>query len=153
MAARILRLFLILCLLLAFSRQPVSGSDDPEKPYRAYLPLVASGEKCTVVYADPPAGIVMRSGTSFDARWIIQNTGAATWQPGSADIRFTGGDRLHSGSDVRDIPFEITPGGKLDFVIPMTAPQIPGVFDSNWEIRQAQAPVCRFSLTIRVVYE
>jgi hypothetical protein len=158
MAAHILRLVLVLSLLLPGLSIPVSSSDaariyPDDLPNKIFFPLVFSSpgqDTCQVVYQDPLDGTVQRASTSFDARWNIRNTGPAGWKSESVKIRFISGDRLHSGADLRDLPYSVDPGWVLDLVIPMTAPAAAGSYVSNWALEDGSTRLCTFNIKIRV---
>lgn len=146
MAARILRLIFVVPLLLSLSH---AAGEVPEQPYRAYLPLIRT-DACELVFANFFDNALFRPGQPFDARWTLKNTGNAAWLPGSAIIRFASGDRMHSGNDERDLPDEVIPGGMVDFIISMDAPNSSGAYISNWEINQEGLSLCSFHIMIRV---
>ena len=83
-------------------------------------------------------------------RWTIKNTSNDPWRSDSVDIRFISGDRMHSGNDLRDMPYDVGPGGMLDLVIPMTAPATTGSKVSNWRLVQGDKPLCSFFITLNV---
>jgi hypothetical protein len=93
---------------------------------------------------------VVTKGSTFDMRWTIKNSSNTAWRADSVDILFVGGDRLHNGNDARDMPYDITPGGMLDLVVPMTAPTTPGAYVSNWRLSMGSKTVCNFFVSLRV---
>lgn len=108
------------------------------------------GGSCTVIYQDPQDGTSKTKATTFDVRWTIKNTSSQTWRGDSVDIRFMSGDRMHSGNDVRDMPYDVGSNGMLDLVVSMTAPATAGSYTSNWALVQGSTSVCNFYVQIRV---
>jgi hypothetical protein len=92
----------------------------------------------------------MKKGQAFTVNWTIKNTSKIIWRGDSVDIRFVFGDRMHSGNDVMDFPYDVSPGGMLNLSITMTAPSEAGSYVSNWSLTQGGTSLCRFYITLRV---
>jgi hypothetical protein len=118
----------------------------PSKTTRAGV----GGGSCSIVYQEPQDGTSMTKGKGFDTRWTIKNTSGKDWRADSVDIRFMSGDRMHSGNDLRDMPYDVGSGGMLDLVVSMTAPATAGSYTSNWALVQGNTSVCNFYVQIRV---
>lgn len=108
------------------------------------------GGTCTITYQDPADNKSVTKGSSFDVRWTIKNTSNDTWRADSVDILYVNGDRMHAGNDARDMPYDVTPAGMLDLVVPMTAPSTGGAYVSNWRLVNGSRTLCSFYIAIRV---
>ncbi|RPJ48384.1 MAG: hypothetical protein EHM21_07680 [Chloroflexi bacterium] len=118
----------------------------PSKTSRAGV----TGGSCQIVYQDPQDGASKSKSTAFDTRWTIKNTSSKEWRADSTDVRFVSGDRMHSGNDLRDMPYSVGAGGMLDLVIGMTAPATAGSYTANWALTEGNTSVCNFFVQIRV---
>jgi hypothetical protein len=107
------------------------------------------GGTCLIVYQEPADNSTKKVSSSFDVRWTIKNSSGQSWDAGSVDIRYIGGDRMHSGNDLRDMPYTVGQGGMLDLVIPMTAPGTAGTYTSNWQLAAGSKALCNFFVQIR----
>ena len=108
------------------------------------------GGACDVIYQNPQDDTVLPAGSSFDMRWTLKNTSSSSWRSDSVDVRFTSGSRMHTGSDLSDLPYEVGAGSAVDIVIPMRAPSSGGTYTSNWSLSAGNTSVCRFYVTIKV---
>ncbi len=109
-----------------------------------------SGGSCTIVYQNPVDGTVMDKGEDFSTRWTIKNNTQTTWASDSVDLRVIGGERMHFGSSLRDIPYSVGSGGMIDIIIDMEAPDGKGTYTENWGFFQGSKSVCQFFVTIEV---
>lgn len=124
----------------------VLPSFTPSKTLRTGI----GGGSCTIVYQDPADNSSKKKGETFDMRWTIKNTSKDPWRADSVDINFVSGDRMHSGNDARDFPYDVGPNGMLDLVVSMTAPSTSGSYVSNWRLVQGSKVLCSFFVTLRV---
>jgi hypothetical protein len=109
-----------------------------------------TGGKCTVVTQDPKDNSFITKGTSFTTHWTIKNSTSDVWRADSVDIRFISGNRLHSGNDVMDMPYDVGAGGLLDLTISMVAPSEAGSYVSNWQLAAGNTSLCNFFITFSV---
>lgn len=109
-----------------------------------------SGGSCTIVYQNPADGTVMDKGEDFSTRWTIKNNTQNTWASDSVDIRVIGGERMHFGASLRDLPYSVGSGGMIDIIIDMEAPDGKGTYTENWGLFQGSKSVCQFFVTIEV---
>lgn len=108
------------------------------------------GGNCEVIYQNPPDDTVLPAGTTFDMRWTLKNTGSDSWRADSIDVKFVSGDRLHTGADLRDMPYDVSAGSAVDILIGMEAPSTKGTYTTNWALGAGSSSVCRFFVTIKV---
>lgn len=109
-----------------------------------------SGGSCTVVSQSPTDGTFKTAGEEFDTSWTIKNTGEEVWRADSTDIAFISGDSIHIGSDLRDMPYDVSPGSQLNVNIHMKAPTAAGSYTANWALRNGSRSVCQFFVKINV---
>jgi hypothetical protein len=82
---------------------------------------------------DVPDGAVLPAGSSFVKIWRLQNTGTCTWTT-AYTLFFVSGNRMGAGSLI-GLPHSVLPGGYVDIAVPMVAPQEPGRYLGNWQLR------------------
>lgn len=109
-----------------------------------------SGGNCTVVYQNPTDDSSMSAGQGFTTRWTLKNTSSDTWRSDSVDLRVSGGTRMHTGADIRDIPYSVSTNGLVDILIDMVAPTVKGTYTENWQLSAGNTSVCSFFVTIKV---
>ncbi len=80
----------------------------------------------TILYA--PA---FNPGDKFTKTWRVKNSGSCDW-PRGFQIMFVGGDRF--GANTTTINQKVKAGGVVEISIPMTAPYLAGVVNSNWQL-------------------
>lgn len=75
-------------------------------------------------------------GTYFSKTWRLVNAGTCTWDRGYAVIWFSGDDL--GVTRVQNINGVVAPGQSIDVTVDMQAPETPGVYQSNWKLRNNQ---------------
>lgn len=150
MVTPILRLVLVIALLLQGNFwQP--NPDDPDLPYHFFLPMIRQRTgTCELVDQVPQDGAFEEKGSSIVTHWILRNTGEKAWLADRTTIRFVSGDRLHTGADAVDIPYDVETGNLLDVFINMMAPQSAGSYVSAWTILDGTTRVCNFYIRFKV---
>jgi Ig-like domain from next to BRCA1 gene len=108
-----------------------------------------SGGSCSVTFQNPKDNASQTAGKAFPVQWTIKNTSSKIWRSDSVDIRFVSG-RYHEGADVRDMQYDVAPGGMLDLTINMNAPVTPGAYVANWSLAEGTTPVCSFFVAFTV---
>ncbi len=107
------------------------------------------GGTCLVVNQTPADNSYQTNGSTFPVRWIIKNTSSDTWRSDSVDIDYVSGGRYHSGNDVIDMPYDVAPGGMLDWTVNLTAPNKNGSYVSNWKLAAGDKTLCAFYITFQ----
>jgi hypothetical protein len=114
-------------------------------------PVTGGGSaNCRVVFQSPADDTYQSKNTSFQMRWTIQNTSGTTWQSASSDIRFVSGDRMQTGADVYDLPYDVANNSNVDILINMRTPSGTGTVNSNWSIVQGSTTVCKFFVEFKL---
>jgi hypothetical protein len=117
-------------------------------PTNERLPLEG---KCKVVNQSPSDGTAFKPGDIFTTAWSIQNTSDTNWGTDGIDVRFRGGDAIHtSGKNVIDLPKTVIPGDIYDITIQMKAPDRPGYHITYWALMEGNTPRCTFYVEIFV---
>ncbi len=78
----------------------------------------------------------MKPGEQFVKIWRLVNAGACTWNRDYAVTWFSG-DNLGVRKEEL-VNREVAPGDSIDLSIDMVAPEKPGVYQSNWKLRNAK---------------
>lgn len=108
------------------------------------------GGNCTVVYQNPTDGSTLNPGQGFTTRWTLKNTSKETWRSDSVDLKVAGGDRMHTGADMRDLAYDVPIEGMVDILIDMVAPTGKGSYTENWVLARGDARVCAFYVNVNV---
>lgn len=80
-----------------------------------------------------PDDTVMQPGQPFRKTWRIQNSGSCTWSQGY-QLVFASGDQMGVNTAV-NLPSAVPPNTTIDVSIDLTAPVNPGMYQSNWKLR------------------
>ncbi len=80
-----------------------------------------------------PDGSQFDEGVTFDKTWRLRNTGTCTWDT-RYQLVFVGGAQL-GGPSPTSLPQTVPPGSTVDITVPMIAPDTPGTYRSQWQMR------------------
>jgi hypothetical protein len=105
------------------------------------VPSQTSTQICDLAQAGVPIDVTvpddsrLRPGESFSKTWRLRNGGTCRWTKEYAVVWF-------SGDDIgvrREEPINVVvvPGDTVDLSVDMVAPEKPGVYQSNWKLRNA----------------
>jgi hypothetical protein len=110
------------------------------------------GGNCQVIYQDPADGSDKKRGDIWRTRWTIKNTSTTNWPRGNLDIKFMGGDRVHTSPDAEDLDYDVNAGGAVDIFVDMRVLETDekGTKTSNWALLEGSRTVCRFYVTFDV---
>lgn len=83
-----------------------------------------------------PDGTQFQPGQSFTKTWRLVNSGACSWTRDYAVVWFSG----ETLGKIISLPFTkvIQPGQSVDVSVDFTAPQSPGIHQSNWMLRNTE---------------
>lgn len=94
---------------------------------------------CNVAHPGRPIDITVPDETSFEPgeyfskTWRLINAGSCPWSRGYAVVWFSGEDIGMTRAQPLLNP--VTPGTSMDITVEMIAPLQPGVYQSNWKLR------------------
>ena len=94
--------------------------------------LAAPGQPIDVTIPD---NTLMKPGEAFTKIWRLQNAGSCTWTT-TYTAAFFYGDRMDAPASV---PFRqaVPPGATVEIAVEMIAPLIPGTYQGNWKLSNA----------------
>jgi hypothetical protein len=104
-----------------------------------------------------PDGTVFAPGEEFDKTWTLRNTGESSWGEFDAALdhrlEFVGGTPMTDLTSV-PIPGPVAPGADVVFTVPMTAPDQPGTYRSEWRMtRDSGAGGFGITVWVEIVVE
>jgi hypothetical protein len=105
----------------------------PRPPYGGPEPGRCRDSAAFVTDVTVPDGTMLAPGTAFDKIWQLRNTGTCTWD-GSYQLAFVGGSQLGAPDSV-PVPGVVQPGASVDITVPMVAPNAPGTYRGQWQMR------------------
>jgi hypothetical protein len=104
---------------------------------------------CRIESLTPALDTVLDTGSDFDMRVVLENTGTLDWEPSANfDFRYVSGTRFQSSVDAVDLTSEIERGEEVTFTIDAQAPSDIGNFTSTWSLVGDIGTVC--SVTFRI---
>ncbi len=89
---------------------------------------------------------------TFHMAWVLQNTGTCTWND-AYKMHFDYGTQLTTAEDFPILPIgaELPPGGSVTVTIPMSAPEQPGDYESNFSLQDGNGEsVINFGVLTKV---
>ena len=82
-----------------------------------------------------PDGASVPARASFQKIWRLRNIGTCTWTT-EYSLFFVSGDKL-GASTLVTLPHAVKPGETVDVAVGMKAPDLPGKYLGNWQLRAA----------------
>jgi hypothetical protein len=119
--------------------------------YPTPTPNTPTANACELLSVNPT--LSMHPKDTFNAIWVVRNTGTVEWSVYSIDYKYVNGKHINLGADGFDLPYTVSPGGTVTIKVYMQAPQGTGTFTTNWAIGNKKITVCKLPLTIKVVKE
>ncbi len=104
---------------------------------------------CSLLTQSIANGSQISAGERFTMGWQVQNTGSATWFPGSVTFTFVGGTKMYIYPEVQ-LQVSVQPGGITSLSVDMKAPKNSTTYTSLWSLRQGTTYFCRVRLTVFV---
>lgn len=105
----------------------------PTPPCCAPAPPTCHDKAAYVADVTVPDGTWFDKGVAFDKTWRLRNTSKCTWDT-RYQLVFVGGEQL-GGASPTAVPYSVAPGGTLDITVHMVAPNTPGNYRSEWQLR------------------
>jgi hypothetical protein len=106
--------------------------------------------RCKVLSQNPTDYSTLPKNSDFDMRWTLQNSSDEDWDASNLDLRWLGGDKLHTRGDLLDFKGNLAPGDTTEVVIDMHTPLKTGSFYTAWALVEGSKVYCSFDLTIEV---
>ena len=122
--------------------QPAS----PEKNVQPWHDFVQSNSVC-VDQAAPgrpidvnlPDDTIIEPGQEFTKIWRLVNSGTCTWTS-AYEVFWLWGEKM-GAADAYPLPRTVLPGEEVDISVSFIAPSTPGVYQSNWKLRNPKGRV------------
>lgn len=106
----------------------------PKCPVEIEVPFdLRSDQAAFLADLTVPDGTKFNAGESFVKKWLIENSGETTWEPGYR-WTFQSGNPLGSVTSVR-VNRAVAPGDMYVAAVPMTAPLTTGSYVGYWRMR------------------
>jgi uncharacterized protein affecting Mg2+/Co2+ transport len=121
---------------------PEPVEPDPPKPPQPNLAFVAD---VTI-----PDDTRIPGGTTFTKTWRVRNTGNVAWTNGFKLVHVKG--EAMTNNRERGVP-TVAPGQEAEISIEFTAPTRPGVYFTDWQLRDAQGNLFGDVLFTRIIAE
>jgi hypothetical protein len=83
-----------------------------------------------------PDGTRLNPGSPFSKTWRLVNAGSCTWTRDYAIVWFSGQQLGVLGE--QSLPEEVGPGRSIDLTVDMVAPEAPGMYQSNWKLKNSR---------------
>jgi hypothetical protein len=123
---------------LTYTPVPLVTQAAPSATALANLPAVP----CDLARAGMPIDVTIpddtrvRPGEIFSKTWRLVNAGSCTWDRNYAVVWFSGDELgLNRAQNFNGI---VVPGQSVDVTVDMQAPKTPGIYQSNWKLRNNQ---------------
>lgn len=124
---------------------PVAPSENTPNPTVAYSTPSASEENqiksCDVIAPGQPIDVTISDGSrieageSFAKTWRLVNAGSCSWTEEYSVVWFSG--QLLGPVREQRLSGETAPGEMMEITVDMVAPETPGMYQSNWKMRNA----------------
>ncbi len=119
---------------------PPAGTAAPAATQAPQATEPSGGESCDranfVEDVTIPDGTEMQPGQSFDKVWRLRNAGTCTWNSGYSLV-FESGDAMGGPAALVLTTGTVGPGQELDVTVELIAPQDPGTYRGDWQLRNA----------------
>lgn len=110
-------------------------SDRTPLPATASLPCNRAAAGRPVIDISIPDGSPMLPGQTFTKTWRLVNAGSCPWTRDYAVVWFSG--ETFGSTRTQALSSEVKPGQSLDISLDLLSPTAPGVYQSNWMLRNA----------------
>jgi hypothetical protein len=114
------------------SKSPVSASMAPLALTVAAIPCDRAAPGNPAIDITVPDDTHFEPGQSFSKTWRLRNDGTCTWNNSYALVWFSG-DPLDARL-TNNLSENVLPGQNIDITIDLTAPEKPGIYQSNWKL-------------------
>lgn len=105
---------------------------------------------CTLIRQSPDDWAKMRSRQSFDAVWVVQNSGNAVWPASATQFAYVGGTKMQTAGDEINLSNDVGRGKKVKLSVDMIAPKAQGTYSTLWALFAGNTRFCKVTLTLTV---
>lgn len=110
-------------------------------------PAACANDAVFVEHVTVPDGTDWNAGQTFNKIWRVRNSGTCTWASGY-ELAFVGGEAMTTSSTAL-VP-HTAPGATADFLVAMTAPNMPGTHSGQWRLRHSSAGLFGATLNVSI---
>lgn len=111
---------------------PVMSTTPAISPNRPGMPCIIRAAAAKPFDLTVPDGMLMQPGQSFEKTWRLVNEGTCAWTEDFRLVWFSGTPM--TTREEQPLNQLVEPGEEVDVTILMTAPELPGEFQSNWKL-------------------
>lgn len=104
---------------------------------------------CKLNWQYPADGTKFESRADFSVQWNVTNTGMDAWEPGTVDLIYTHGTRMHS-IPILALDHRVAPGQSITLTVDLKALKNTSSYITNWALRRGDLYFCALSLKIFV---
>lgn len=104
---------------------------------------------CQILSRYPKEGTEFIGGTTFQAVWVVKNTGSKTWPKKGVDVVYQSGADLVERKPYVDIPAAVGPGGTIQITLTMKAPKRSSDYSTRWALKVGKTEFC----SMRIAFE
>jgi hypothetical protein len=122
---------------------------DTPVPSQTADPDAPDSWACRIRSQAPTSGARFAPKQRFDIAWQLENTGWATWEPGTVRATYYSGRRLQAYDEV-PLRESVAVNEWTLFVVPMIAPRATGSYTTVWALRRGDDDFCHMTVTIVV---
>lgn len=104
-------------------------------PPTSSLPCLRAAAGRPVIDISIPDGSPMLPGQSFTKTWRLVNAGSCAWTRDYAVVWFSG--ETFGSTRSQALAGDVNPGQSVDISLDLVSPTAPGIYQSNWMLRNA----------------
>ena len=127
--------------MIQWNSKTASTPTPTPAPTSIVIPTAAAAEtNCSYAMAyvadvTIPDGQTISGGSYFTKTWRIRNTGSCTWTQ-AFTMSFVSGTSM--GGSAQYLPAAVYPGDMVDVSVNLVAPDAPGTYQGNWQLKSPQ---------------
>lgn len=109
---------------------------------------------CSLIAVNPAYRAAFKPGEETDFYFRVRNMSYSAWTTADMDIAYISGENMLKRKDQvrKDLPYEVAPGGTLEYYLDATAPNYPGTYTMTMGIVRGYEVLCSMDVTITVTY-
>ena len=109
---------------------------------------------CTLLSVVPAHRASFSPGEETDFSFRVRNNTYNAWKADDLDIAYISGENMLKRKDQprKDLPYDVNPGGILDYALDAVVPNTPGIYTMTMGIVRGYEILCTMDVTLQVVY-